>query len=168
MDNEIQKSLHRCVINNANVVLKTSIMSTPFFVDPAPSYISLSTALYYHGMIDQIPSTIHAMTTARTKTFKCIDATFSFHLIAPSFFCGFENFKNSQVMIATPEKALVDYFYMHPSRDRKFRNLPEVHLSKKFKKSKAIDFVKLIHSKQQRSLVETRLQKVFNKKSDEF
>ena len=39
-----------------------------FLSDPSPSYISLQTALYHHGMIEQIPTTIHLVTTAKTRT----------------------------------------------------------------------------------------------------
>src|SRR3990167_8163696 len=57
---------------------------------PWPSYISLQTALFYHGMIDQIPHTIYAISLSRTKQYNTPLGLFSIHQIHPNFFCGFE------------------------------------------------------------------------------
>ena len=35
---------------------------------PFPAYVSLQSALYYHGMISQIPAVTYAVSLARTRT----------------------------------------------------------------------------------------------------
>ena len=43
-------------------------LSVPeFLTSPFPSYISLQSALYHHGMISQIPAVIYAVSLARTR-----------------------------------------------------------------------------------------------------
>ena len=57
---------------------------------PLPSYVSLQTALYLHGMISQVPAVTYAVSLARTRRFTTPLGTVSIHHVAPSFFFGFE------------------------------------------------------------------------------
>ena len=61
-----------------------------FLVAPEESYISLHSALFYHGMIEQIPTRIYSVTSGRTKLVKTTRGTFSFHHCAPVDVGGFE------------------------------------------------------------------------------
>jgi predicted transcriptional regulator of viral defense system len=61
-----------------------------YLTAPAPSYISFQSALYYHGLISQIPDTIYAASLARTRQYKTPIARISIHHVQPSFFFGFE------------------------------------------------------------------------------
>jgi predicted transcriptional regulator of viral defense system len=45
------------------------------------SYISLSSALYYYGLIDQLLHTITAITTTRTRHYQFQGFTFSFYIL---------------------------------------------------------------------------------------
>src|SRR4051812_2812128 len=45
------------------------LMLPEYLTIPFPSYISLQTALYHHGMISQLPTVIYAVSLARTKAF---------------------------------------------------------------------------------------------------
>ncbi len=98
---------------------------------PAPSYISLQTALYYHGMIMQIPETIYAVSIARTKVYKLAIATLSIHHITPDMFFGYEEIAPYTLM-ATAEKALIDFLYFSQAKSRLFSNLPELEVPDTF------------------------------------
>lgn len=118
---------------------------------PFPSYISLQTALFYHGMISQIPHTIYVVSLDRTQKLKNPLGVFSIHHINPNFFFGFAT--TSYLKMATPEKALIDILYFSAAKSGLFKTLPEIELPKNFNKKIAMEHVKKIPSKRTRSLV---------------
>jgi predicted transcriptional regulator of viral defense system len=93
---------------------------------PQPAYVSLQSALYHHGMISQIPSSIYAVSLARTRRYATPLGVVSIHHVAPAFFFGFETLGEKGIRIARPEKALLDVLYLSPTRTRLFAKLPEV------------------------------------------
>lgn len=124
---------------------------------PFPSYISLQSALYYHGMISQIPAVIYAVSLARPRTYNTPMGAFSIHHIAPKFFLGYEMDPSGGAKIAVPEKALVDFLYLSPSRSRTFVNLPELELPEKFDWQKAFKMAQRIGSPARSRFVKDRL-----------
>lgn len=120
---------------------------------PYPSYISLQTALYYHGMISQVPTVIYAVSLATSRCFNTPLGTVSIHRIQPDFFCGYQTSDNN-IKMATPEKALIDLFYLSPAKTRLFSGLPELELGKDFNRSLAADYIRMIPSQRRRTLVE--------------
>ena len=120
---------------------------------PFPSYVSLQSALYYHGMISQIPSVTYAVSLARTRRFDTPLGTVSIHHVDPSFFFGFESAGGQGAKMAVPEKALLDIFYLSPAKTRLFRVLPELELSKSFSIAEARRMVRRVQSPQRRTLV---------------
>lgn len=96
---------------------------------PLPAYISLQTALHIHGVIEQIPEVVYAVSIARTKKYKTTPAMISIHHIHPDFFFGYELEADPMIKIATAEKALIDYLYLQPAKSHFFKALPEVDLS---------------------------------------
>lgn len=122
---------------------------------PFPSYVSLQTALFFHGMISQVPHIIYAASLARTKQYTTPFATISIHHIQADFFFGFE--MTGQIKMAIPEKALIDTFYLTAARSRLFKKLPEIELPKTFDFKKADAIIKQIKSPRTRALVKTRL-----------
>jgi predicted transcriptional regulator of viral defense system len=132
----------------------------PYLTDPSPSYLSLQTALFHYGMIEQIPTTIHVISTAKSRTIKTAVGTYCIHQVAPNFFTDFQHLSNGPAQIATPEKSLVDFFYFRPTKSRSFRNLPELELSKGFSKKHARDLASLIASNPRRIMVEKLLSKL--------
>ena len=88
---------------------------TPFIY--SPSYVSLETALNNYGIIPDIPFSITAITTKKTKTFKTPFGLFNFRHVNPKLFFGFENVgkKPFVYQVAYPEKALLDYLYLYPN-----------------------------------------------------
>lgn len=127
-----------------------------FLIAPFESYLSLQTALFYHGIIEQIPSRVYSVTLGRSQTLQTASGIFSYHHVTPDFYDGFTYLK-PYLKIATPEKALVDYFYFSPSKHREFSKLPEIELAKKFSFKKAFGYCTHIPSKRTRSLVEKKL-----------
>ncbi len=130
-----------------------------YLTAPAPSYISFQSALYYHGMISQIPSVIYAASLARTCRYKTSIATVSIHHIQPDFFFGFEVVGQSNIKMAIPEKALLDVLYLSTVRSLLFSALPELEIPSTFKKEKALKMLEKIPSLQKRTLVCEKLQK---------
>lgn len=121
-----------------------------YLVAPLFCYISLQTALYHHGMIDQIPRVITAVSLARTRQIETSLATISVHHMMPEFFFDYELDQKTGVKMATPEKALLDIFYYK-------KRLPEVELPKSFNTKKAFEMIRKIPSPSLRSYVEESL-----------
>ena len=122
---------------------------------PFPSYISLQTALFYHGLISQIPQTIYAVSLARTHQYITNFGTISIHHLQADFFFGFERI--GQVQMATPEKALIDVLYLTPAKSQLFKTLPEIDFPKTFNFKKANAIINKIPSTRIKTLVRTRL-----------
>lgn len=78
-----------------------------------PSYISFEFALAHYGMIPETVYTITSATTKITRGFLANDISYEYSRIKKSAYTGYRLVKveNSQVLIATPEKALADYYY---------------------------------------------------------
>jgi hypothetical protein len=76
--------------------------------------------------------------------------------LAPEFFGGFET-GESGIALATPEKALLDVFYLSGTVSRRFAALPELALPPGFRVSLARAWIRRIRSKRLRTIVENRL-----------
>jgi predicted transcriptional regulator of viral defense system len=124
---------------------------------PCPAYVSLQTALYLNGMIEQVPSLIYAVSLSRSHRVRTSVGTFSIHRIAPGFFGGFEVSPRSGAKIAGPEKALLDIFYLSAGRSRLFASLPEVELTPGFRFDVAREWIGRIPSARLRTIVSRRL-----------
>lgn len=124
-----------------------------YLTAPFPSYVSLQSALYRHGMISQIPSVLYAVSPARTRTYRTALGTVSVHHIDPSFFFGFRAAGKGNAKIATPEKALIDFLYLGPAHTRLFRALPELELGREFKVAEARKIIRRIRAIRRRNHV---------------
>lgn len=136
---------------------------TPFAVvamitQPHPAAISLLTALHLHGMIEQIPQVIYAVSTGPTRKITTPVGHYSIHQIAPDFFVGYEYDKSENFLIATPEKALVDTLYLSTRKGNRFASLPELSLPKNFSKRRTLEWIKKINSHRLRSAVARRFE----------
>ena len=82
----------------------------------APSYVSFEMALAYYGLIPESVYGITSSSTRKTMYFKTTIGEFIYHSLQPKLYFGFEYLtRNSRyAKIASPEKALLDYFYLHP------------------------------------------------------
>ncbi len=79
-----------------------------------PSYISFETALSYYGLIPETVYTITSATTKSTKEFNFENQVYKFYQIKKNLFFGYKPIKirDSIVLIADKEKALLDYLYL--------------------------------------------------------
>ena len=126
---------------------------------PLPSYVSLQSALYLHGMISQVPAVTYAVSLARTRRFTTPLGTVSVHHVDPAFFFGFEDAGRGG-RLATAEKALVDFLYLGPARSRLFRALPEIELPRRFSVRTARALVARIESVRRRAFVSRALERL--------
>ena len=80
----------------------------------APSYVSFQYALAYHHLIPEATYTVTSATTRPTRTLTAAGAVFEYHRLKPALFTGYEptTVEGETVLIATPEKALLDYLYL--------------------------------------------------------
>lgn len=110
-----------------------------------PSYISFDTALSFYGIIPETVYTIVSATVKATREFKINNIRFVYHRIKKSVYTGYKPVKylNGVVLIAEPEKALIDYLYFVNLKKRQL-NYERLNL-KKIKKSKLIKFAKLFN-----------------------
>ena len=162
------KLLARLVGSGNLVHLKRGLWAFPERLDPLvlpgyltapfPSYVSLQSALYYHGMIAQIPAVTYVVSLARTRTYETALGHFSIHHVGATFFFGHESVRGSEVKMAVPEKALLDFLYLSPARSKLFRALPELTLPRGFSIRRARNMIRRVRAAARRQLVEKRFE----------
>jgi hypothetical protein len=130
---------------------------------PFPAYISLQSALFFHGMISQIPETVFAVSQARTRTYRTRLGIFSIHHVSPSFFCGFTAMPSGCKM-AIPEKALLDFFYLSPAKSNLFRALPELDFPAAFRVQTARRMIRQAGHSRRITLLEKRFADFLSKR----
>jgi hypothetical protein len=123
---------------------------------PQPAYVSLQSALYHHGMISQIPSSVYAISLARSRRYMTPLGVVSIHHVAPEFFFGYETLGENGIRMACPEKALLDVFYLTPARSRLFCQLPEVEKPDNFNIAAARQMIARIPLPSRRAMVARR------------
>lgn len=83
-----------------------------------PSYISMETAMYYHGLIPERVFEVSSVTTKSTKTYRTEVGRFSYRQVGlPYYSFGIRSVKLTEkqvVMMASPEKALCDKIVLTP------------------------------------------------------
>jgi predicted transcriptional regulator of viral defense system len=133
-----------------------------YLTAPFPSYISLQTALYYHGMVSQIPSVTYTVSLARTRRYSTPYGVISIHHIDASFFSDYTvvGDAHSHIKMATPEKALLDVFYLTPAKSNLFKLLPELELPKNFNVKKAYQIIRKIKSTKRRTIVKKKFEDI--------
>ncbi|MEA3307009.1 MAG: ArsR family transcriptional regulator [Elusimicrobiota bacterium] len=105
----------------------------PYIFPRQRAYVSFTSALHLYGIIEQIPQTITVASVSHSKEISTNSGVFLAHQINPSFFKGFIWYKNQgDFLIAEPEKALADCFYISGFRKKQFSHFPELYFSKKF------------------------------------
>lgn len=89
----------------------------------SPSYVSLETALSNYSIIPEVSMAVTSITTKPTRRFKNKHGLFIYHTVRPEAFTGYyvERNNNFDILIAEPEKALIDYLYFKTYRNKKFK-----------------------------------------------
>lgn len=83
-----------------------------------PSYISFEMALSFYGLIPEAVYGITSATTRGTRSFATPFGEFIYRTLKPRLFFGYqivEYHGGKHFNIASPEKAILDYFYLNPS-----------------------------------------------------
>lgn len=80
-----------------------------------PSYVSLETALKYYGLIPEEIFHITSVSTKKTANFDAQNYNFSYRHIKPKLYFGYKliDFGGQKLLLADPEKAILDYLYIH-------------------------------------------------------
>lgn len=125
-----------------------------------PSYVSLEYALSYYDLIPEMVTVYTSVTTQKTTIFKTPVGIFEYHSIKESLFKGFTkaNEASRDYFIATPEKAILDFFYFHQGikgetkefESYRFQNLEIINL-------KRFDELRKIYNKKVNSIARSFL-----------
>ncbi len=80
-----------------------------------PSYISLESALSHYGLIPEAVYSVQNITTRKTIAYETIAGTFNYRSIKTHLYFGYEvdNSQTIPLLIASPEKAILDYLYLN-------------------------------------------------------
>ena len=80
----------------------------------AASYVSLERALSIHQLIPEAVPLIQSITTGRPQHFSTPVGDFDYRHVKPSWFFGYLEMTigDGRALVATPEKALLDLFYL--------------------------------------------------------
>ena len=84
------------------------------------SYVSLQTALAHYGMIPEYVPVVTSVTTGRPEELDTAIGRFIFRHVSPRHFWGFTETiisPDQPVLMATPQKALIDLLYLTPHSD---------------------------------------------------
>lgn len=75
-----------------------------------PSYVSLESALFMHGVVEQVPYRVTCVSANKTKSFQTALGAVHYSHIKKELFWGYE-FKDG-IPLALPEKAALDFVYI--------------------------------------------------------
>lgn len=79
-----------------------------------PSYISLEWALSHYGLIPEAAGAVTCVTSRLNRKYANKFGRFIYRHVKPELFWGYLPRKNSMTyLVAEPEKALLDYFYLN-------------------------------------------------------
>lgn len=121
-------------------------------------YVSFTSALHLHGIIEQIPQTTTLASPSHTRILRTKAGVFSVHQITPAFFDGFDWYRGEgSFLIAEPEKALIDCLYLSSRKKKQFGHFPELHFPATFSFKKAARWAGRIRDKKIRLYVHQRL-----------
>jgi len=167
-----KNNLSRWTKQNLLVKLRNSWYSFPeyvkisnfhFFVSNkiyAPSYISLHSALAFYGIIPEAVVHTTAVSSLKKANFENLFGSFSYQRILPDLMFGYEQktfLNNRSLLFATPEKAILDLFYLYPmySNEQEIRELrfDEDFLQESLNTSQLKEFTERFQSKSLRKRV---------------
>lgn len=122
-----------------------------------PAYVSLLSALHLHGMIEQIPQTIHVVLPVQRRGRHTGVGQVEFFQLEPDLIGGYEPCgRAGNFDLATPTKALFDTLYLSIHRGRRFTHFPELILGPRFRRKEMAEWLTRIRSPRKRSAVASR------------
>ena len=117
---------------------------------PYPSYVSFTSALNAHGMIDQVPREISVASLDSAKQVKTGLGTYAVHHVPPALFGGW--IERDGVKLARPEKAIFDLAYVSAVHGGRPRRVPEMELPAGFDRHELDRWLARIESPRVRTL----------------
>lgn len=81
-----------------------------------PSYVSLESALAYYEIIPETTLGVTSISSRKTRQFESAWGVFSYRSVKPAYMTGYQVIENRpgiKFKIASLEKALLDYLYLH-------------------------------------------------------
>jgi predicted transcriptional regulator of viral defense system len=117
---------------------------------PYPAYLSFTSALNAHGMIDQVPREMSVASLDNAKRVKTELGTYAIHHLPPALFGGWE--EHDGVNLAKPEKALFDLAYVSAVHGGRPRRIPELDLPAGFDREELDQWLSRIESARVRTL----------------
>jgi hypothetical protein len=75
-----------------------------------PSYVSLESALFMHGISEQAPHLLTCVSTNKTKTFRTDSGEIAYFHLKRELFFGYDI--TDRIPLAWPEKAALDFVYI--------------------------------------------------------
>jgi predicted transcriptional regulator of viral defense system len=100
-----------------------------------PSYISLEIALSFYHIIPETIYSITSITTKHSKEVKVFNQIFSYHRLSRKLYFGYEFIRagNKKILIATKEKAFLDYLYFVALGQKKYNERLDIRIIDKKK-----------------------------------
>lgn len=111
----LKKGLYVCNPEITGKILSTELIANHLYT---PSYVSMSSALRYYGLIPEAVYTKQSMTLKHSKNFNTPLGRFEYtHISKKAFSVGLTNIRKDgyAFVIATPEKALCDLIANSPN-----------------------------------------------------
>jgi len=96
-----------------------------------PSYLSLESALAWYGFIPEIVYAYTSVTAKITRTFENVCGRFIYRHMKSELFWGYVEKKTDHgpYLMAEPEKALLDYFYLNLARIKNEEDFGNIRLN---------------------------------------
>ena len=126
---------------------------------PYPAYVSMQSALFHRGLIEQVPAVVYAVTLGKPRRVSTPLGTISFHRLPAELFRGYE-IEPDGSKIATAEKALFDTLYLAPARSRLFARLPELEIPREFRWQELRKLAALVKFAPRRVHIERRIEQL--------
>lgn len=82
-----------------------------------PSYLSLQWALSFYGLIPERAATLTSVTTRRNKEYRTPVGTFTYSYLNQDRYCVSFKITDDHFLIATPEKAVIDFIHFFCEAD---------------------------------------------------
>ncbi|HET9863743.1 MAG TPA: hypothetical protein VFP37_09900 [Steroidobacteraceae bacterium] len=128
---------------------------------PYPAYVSMQSALFHRGLIEQVPVVVYAATPGKPRRVGTPLGTISFHRLPAELFFGYE-IEADGSKIATAEKALFDTLYLAPARSRLFARLPELDIPRQFRWQYLREAAAKVRFPRRRVHIERRIEQLQN------
>lgn len=118
-----------------------------------PSYISFETALSFYEIIPETIYEVISATSRKTRTFNVNNIKCSYKKIKKNCFNGYKpiKVKDATILIAEPEKALIDYLYLVVLGKRKLA-YERIDLNK-INKTKLLGYTKQFQKKKIKEII---------------